>query len=157
MFRGFTQNKLRKEKLQGEGVLSVLVTSKNETDSSHSTTQVWVRSFRDNTDRYMALVIIGRRWIDMVVSIWKLQVLINRKPTCLCNSACDQSMLWRVSCNNAWVSEQSMRGCKLKTYLTHRNIVKVHPYGIYYQDLGILIVCISLQHSVQKEKFRMKI
>lgn len=66
MFRGFTdelpmQNKLRKEKLQGEGVLSVLVTSKNETDSSHSTTQVRVRSFRDNTDRYMALVIIGRR------------------------------------------------------------------------------------------------
>lgn len=56
-----TQNKLRKEKLQGEGVLSVLVTSKNETDSSHSTTQVRVRSFRDNTDRYMALVIIGRR------------------------------------------------------------------------------------------------
>jgi hypothetical protein len=68
VFRGFTdelpmrtQNKLRKEKLQGEGVLSVLVTSKNETDSSHSTTQVRVRSFRDNTDRYMALVIIGRR------------------------------------------------------------------------------------------------
>ena len=68
MFRGFTdelpmrtQNKLRTEKLQGEGVLSVLVTSKNETDSSHSTTQVRVRSFRDNTDRYMALVIIGRR------------------------------------------------------------------------------------------------